>query len=263
MVRDGRGGPRAPRRRARRRAAARRARRGRRRAAAGARAAAERLARRAACPPRWSRSRSCAGCSGAGSTRPAPPSADVEDLTLAASEACANAIEHAYGLAPGVARGAAPRAAERRRRGRDPRLRQLAGAARHAPRPRAAADGGADRLRRGDPARRGNDRRSCPGGWGRRPHERRDDANVDHRDSVGVARAERRGRHRPGAASCASSLLGAVRNDDLGLVVDLTRRPLHRQRRREPPVRAGRAAHGAPAALRRGGARRRASSSGC
>ena len=27
---------------------------------------------------------------------------DVDDLTLAAAEACANAIEHAYGLAPGV-----------------------------------------------------------------------------------------------------------------------------------------------------------------
>jgi anti-sigma regulatory factor (Ser/Thr protein kinase) len=33
----------------------------------------------------------------AGATR-----ADVDDLTLAAAEACANAIEHAYGLAPGV-----------------------------------------------------------------------------------------------------------------------------------------------------------------
>jgi serine phosphatase RsbU (regulator of sigma subunit)/anti-sigma regulatory factor (Ser/Thr protein kinase) len=35
--------------------------------------------------------------SDAGATR-----ADVDDLTLAAAEACANAIEHAYGLAPGV-----------------------------------------------------------------------------------------------------------------------------------------------------------------
>jgi anti-sigma regulatory factor (Ser/Thr protein kinase) len=33
----------------------------------------------------------------AGATR-----ADVDDMTLAAAEACANAIEHAYGLAPGV-----------------------------------------------------------------------------------------------------------------------------------------------------------------
>ena len=33
----------------------------------------------------------------AGATR-----ADVDDLTLARAEACANAIEHAYGLAPGV-----------------------------------------------------------------------------------------------------------------------------------------------------------------
>ena len=33
----------------------------------------------------------------AGATR-----ADVDDLTLAAAEACANAIEHAYGLAPGI-----------------------------------------------------------------------------------------------------------------------------------------------------------------
>ena len=35
--------------------------------------------------------------SNAGATR-----ADTDDLTLAAAEACANAIEHAYGLAPGV-----------------------------------------------------------------------------------------------------------------------------------------------------------------
>lgn len=35
--------------------------------------------------------------SNAGATR-----ADVDDLTLAAAEACANSIEHAYGLAPGV-----------------------------------------------------------------------------------------------------------------------------------------------------------------
>ena len=44
----------------------------------------------------------CAGCSGAGSTRRAPPGETCDDLTLAAAEAAANAIEHAYGLAAGI-----------------------------------------------------------------------------------------------------------------------------------------------------------------
>ena len=54
--------------------------------------------------------------------------ADVEDLSLATSEACANAIEHAYGPAPGILELSATKVDERRRPCRRPRLRQLAAA---------------------------------------------------------------------------------------------------------------------------------------
>ena len=88
-------------------------------------------------------------------------------------------------------------------------------------------------------------------------------ADVSYRDS--------RRRREPRAArstssrrtSCASAWSGAIRNEDLGLVVDLTRRHLHRQRRREPPVRARRAACGAPAAAGRRPAREAVWSRGC
>ena len=61
---------------------------------------------------------------------------DIDDLVLAGAEAAANAIEHAYGLAPAWWSCAPGRPEDGGVEGRHPRLRELARAARHAPRPR-------------------------------------------------------------------------------------------------------------------------------
>ena len=219
----GRGGPhRGPgpsRRPPGRRAAAGGPGRGRRRAAPGARSAAERRRSSPSCPAdvesiplmrrllgRWLHE--------AGATQ-----AQAEDLALATSEACANAIEHAYGPAPGLLEVSGIHLAGRRGRGGRARLRQLATAARREPGPRAAADGGAHGLRRGRARRRRHDRAAvpAPGSGGGVSAQ----VEFDHRDSIGIARLS-------GdvditqASSLRTQLLDAVRNDDLGLVVDLT-----------------------------------------
>ena len=144
---------------------------------------------------------------------------EAEDLSLAASEACANAIEHAYGPAPGILEFSASmsaageavvairdfgtwRAPRGENRGRGLMLMR-----------------GACGLRRGDPARRGNDGPALPAAGG----EGRVSANVelDHRDSVGIAHLSG-DVDIAGASVLREQLLGAVRNDDVGLVVDLT-----------------------------------------
>ena len=149
----------------------------------------------------------------AGATR-----AETEDLSLAASEACANAIEHAYGPSPGrlavsasISGGAAVVAVRDFGSWREPRGKNRGRG--------LYADGGADRLGRGDPARRRHNGSALPAAGSRG----RVSANIelDHRDSVGIARlsGDFDISH---AGTLREQLLGAVRNDDIGLVVDLT-----------------------------------------
>ena len=150
----------------------------------------------------------------AGATR-----AQAEDLALAASEACANAIEHAYGPAPGLLEVSASISA--------------AGEA-----VVAIRDFGNWRAPRGENRGRGlmlmegltdsvevvqRDEGTTVQLSRRLGAEAAMSANIefDHRDSIGIARLS-------GdvditqASALREQLLGAVRNDDLGLVVDLT-----------------------------------------
>ena len=73
----------------------------RRGAARGARAAARRTRSSCGFPRTWTRSRRSGACSGAGCARRSATTVEIEEISLACSEACANAIEHAY--APGPA----------------------------------------------------------------------------------------------------------------------------------------------------------------
>ena len=123
------------------------------------------------CRLTWTRSRSCAACSGAGCTRPAPRGR-TSRICRSQPRRRARTRSSTPTAGAGDPGGARHQGVEWCRACRRSRLRQLAAPARRQPRPRADAYGGPHGLRRGGSRRRRHYRAAVPTSRALRRHER-------------------------------------------------------------------------------------------